>query len=472
MPNNTTTSRCSQGLSRCRPKVILSKEARALLTSQRRQKSKGFKTALNDAWLHIDETVKTIASSHHKSIRRVANDLYMGRGGLRFKRSKSNAWNAFCWKKNQEAKDENAQTSSGKGVLQDLLHNYSDEYCELSQDEKDRLVEEYEENKLLKSTGIRISTKSKINDVTQTLKAIENELNSLKCRTGAETILYTVRGSTDIPLRGIIFATEGVNDFMASVMNIDDQHLVSKMEGFAIQGMRGAAHNYKDCCSEKRALIRQQINRALQEITKVPKATMQWANYWRNIVQRYHVICEGWPAHIPFKNLSEASTSLPELQMLHDMWKNKLISWRLLDEDEYQQLLREHNEKVNTGEIVESSRWPRSDKGKKRVQPTEEPSIPRRKKIYKSLDTIESSDEEVNAPHTGTSVPSPSAPSPSSVQPSVSTSAPSPSPPSVQPSMSTSAPSPSPPSAQPSMSTSAPLALAAIYGQMPMPDFF
>jgi hypothetical protein len=26
---------------------------------------------------------------------------------------------------------------------------------------------------------------------------------------------------------------------MASVMNIDDQHLVSKMEGFAIQGMRG-----------------------------------------------------------------------------------------------------------------------------------------------------------------------------------------------------------------------------------------
>jgi hypothetical protein len=42
-----------------------------------------------------------------------------------------------------------------------------------------------------------------------------------------------------MPLRGIIFATEGVNDFMTSVMNIDDQDLVSKMEGFAIQGMRG-----------------------------------------------------------------------------------------------------------------------------------------------------------------------------------------------------------------------------------------
>ncbi|KAG2746917.1 hypothetical protein P692DRAFT_20654999, partial [Suillus brevipes Sb2] len=60
-----------------------------------------------------------------------------------------------------------------KDVLQDLLHNYTDEYYELSQGKKDHLVEEYEEYKLHKSKGIRISMKSKINDVTLTLKAIE-----------------------------------------------------------------------------------------------------------------------------------------------------------------------------------------------------------------------------------------------------------------------------------------------------------
>ncbi|KAG1743896.1 hypothetical protein EDB19DRAFT_1593925, partial [Suillus lakei] len=49
---------------------------------------------------------------------------------------------------------------------------------------------------------------------------------------------------------------------------------------------------------------------ALEEITRVPKAMMQWVNYWCNIVQCYCVICEGWPGHIPFKNLSEASSSL------------------------------------------------------------------------------------------------------------------------------------------------------------------
>jgi hypothetical protein len=104
---------------------------------------------------------------------------------------------------------------------------------------------------------------------------------------------------------------------------------------------------------------------ALEEITGVPKATMQWVNYWHNIVQCYRVVCEGWPAHIPFKNLSEASSSLPELDMLLDMWKTKLIHWRLLDEAEYQQLLQEHQEKLKIGEVVEPSHWRHSDKGKK-----------------------------------------------------------------------------------------------------------
>lgn len=36
---------------------------------------------------------------------------------------------------------------------------------------------------------------------------------------------------------------------MGSVMNIDDQDLVSKMEGFAVQGMKGRDHFFKDLLS-------------------------------------------------------------------------------------------------------------------------------------------------------------------------------------------------------------------------------
>ena len=97
-----------------------------------------------------------------------------------------------------------------------------------------------------------------------------------------ETILYTTRGSTDLPLRGITFATEGVGEFMTSVMNIDNQDFVGKMEGFAIRGIRGgfyfwplrcstdvmtgAAKNTQQRCSELRASIRQVITEKLREL--------------------------------------------------------------------------------------------------------------------------------------------------------------------------------------------------------------
>jgi len=65
------------------------------------------------------------------------------------------------------------------------------------------------------------------------------KLHSLKSRTGIEAVLYAACGTTDLPLRGIAFATTGIEDFMGSVMGVDAQDLVSKMEGFAAQGIRG-----------------------------------------------------------------------------------------------------------------------------------------------------------------------------------------------------------------------------------------
>ncbi|KAG0701980.1 hypothetical protein DFH29DRAFT_875512 [Suillus ampliporus] len=103
------------------------------------------------------------------------NDLYMGHTALCYKHIKSSPWNAFFWKKHQQVREENSQESSRKAVLQDLLHNYGDEYCELSQDEKDCLIQEYDENREHKTKGVRTPSKLKINDVTQTLKAIKNE---------------------------------------------------------------------------------------------------------------------------------------------------------------------------------------------------------------------------------------------------------------------------------------------------------
>lgn len=102
--------KCVQAKPTHRPRVTLSKEARAALTVRRRDNSHHFKSALQDAWNGLDETVKMISSSHHNSFRHVQNDLCIGRGMMRFKCSKLSAWNAFCWNKRQENKENGMYT--------------------------------------------------------------------------------------------------------------------------------------------------------------------------------------------------------------------------------------------------------------------------------------------------------------------------------------------------------------------------
>lgn len=57
------------------------------------------------------------------------------------------------------------------------MKDFKDEYNSLTEEEKANLIEEYTEFKTTKTTGQCISTKSKINDVTYTLKVIESEVH-------------------------------------------------------------------------------------------------------------------------------------------------------------------------------------------------------------------------------------------------------------------------------------------------------
>ncbi|KAJ8584817.1 hypothetical protein M405DRAFT_844925 [Rhizopogon salebrosus TDB-379] len=196
--------------------------------------------------------MKTITASHHKSsIHYVQNELYTGHGRLRSKCSKLNSWNAFCWKKNQDMEN----GSQGKATLQSLVHDHKAKYLTLSNEEQDEILAQFAEWKQTKTTSVHTSTKSKINDITQTLKAVENEAR--------------------------------VRDFMGSVIGIDSQEFISKMEGFAVQGMKGAAKNHQQRVSEICSAICDIINHQLQEITSDSHTKMQWVHYFRNVIQHY-----------------------------------------------------------------------------------------------------------------------------------------------------------------------------------------
>ncbi|KIK25124.1 hypothetical protein PISMIDRAFT_97175 [Pisolithus microcarpus 441] len=176
-----------------RAKVSLTQEARKELLAQRRSRSERFKQDLDGAWQQIDDATKTIALANHKSINRVQRELYLGHNSFRTRRSKPSAWNAFCWKKKKEHDDgtlcflpliytspsrlkTTAQLPGGRSALSALVRQASEEYRSLSMEDKAALIEEYMRHKEHKTFGLRATAKSKVNDITGTLKAVENEV--------------------------------------------------------------------------------------------------------------------------------------------------------------------------------------------------------------------------------------------------------------------------------------------------------
>ena len=192
---STIPGQATQGIARkvSRPKVT--KDVRAAIAARRRLASQSYKSALRDTWVKIDELTENLAVAHHKSLRQVQLELHMGHQVSHTEHKKTNVWNAFCWKKSQEK--ENGQkfilscpllinvypdpntdvpTARGKEVLQDLVRNNQDEYNNLSKQERINLVVEFEKQKATQTKAFRVSTKSRINDATHTLVAVESEV--------------------------------------------------------------------------------------------------------------------------------------------------------------------------------------------------------------------------------------------------------------------------------------------------------
>ncbi|KAH7918192.1 hypothetical protein BV22DRAFT_1024987 [Leucogyrophana mollusca] len=408
-----------QGLTRMRAWQKLSKEAHAKVNMRRREVSTKYWSAIDDVWKMIDEASENIVVDNNKSLRRVQPELHMGRALSRTKCTKVSDWNTFCWKKSQSENNNHNIGGSGKDVLPMLVWDLSAEYAVLSQEERDAITEEYKQYKDTKILGRCISTKSRINNVTHTVKAVEQhispppspcttphsvlnilQLNSLNSHTGVESILFITHGSTDLPLRPIGFATHGVKEFMPTVMGMDTQDSITKMEGFAVQGIKGrAAKNHQQRVSEVRGKIHKEIVSQLEIIMGQPKVKMHWKYYWQNVVKVYQVQIVGWPDNSPFANLSDVSSALPDLQSLLRKWKSGVIHWEKVSDEELKRLTVECHQRLENGEIEDPRHCTRSDKGKTRAKHScgvnkSKAAAP----TYKSSATINSDDEDHSPP--------------------------------------------------------------------------
>ena len=81
---------------------------------------------------------------------------------------------------------------------------------------------------------------------------------------------------------------------------------------------------------------------------------MHWKHYWQNIIVCYHVLIEGWPDNIPFKNLSEVLLSLSALESLLQKLKAGKIYWKTISDGEFKDMRAAHKAGVDDGTVVPS----------------------------------------------------------------------------------------------------------------------
>jgi len=91
------------------------------------------------------------------------------------------------------------------------------------------------------------------------------------------------------------------------------------------------------------------MKEALREITHDDVATMHWPTYWKDIVARYHVVIQGWPQDVPFRNLSDVS-NLGKLEQLLRGWQNGDIYFRRISDAEFAALSAERAAREESGE--------------------------------------------------------------------------------------------------------------------------
>jgi hypothetical protein len=120
---------------------------------------------------------------------------------------------------------------------------------------------------------------------------------------------------------------------------------------------------------------------------------MQWKLYWRNVVRRYRVIIEGWPDELPFKNLSDVSSSFADLESLLRKWRSGVVHWRKISDEEFTEMEGERDHQIEAGTIQEPGRrCRRSDYGTKRARKDNSEQRPSKK--HRSRSHISTDEDE------------------------------------------------------------------------------
>ncbi|EMD37548.1 hypothetical protein CERSUDRAFT_94550 [Gelatoporia subvermispora B] len=348
-------------------------QAPTLTSEQRKEKALASRQKANNIEADIDEWYRNavhfsevLSAKYGKKADYYLHAMFSGAANVHNSR-KPNAYNAWGHKLAKEAREHEEHGGSVIDLL-DAQKERLDEYHKLSAEDKEKLIEELTEERDIRRFGVRLCQRGCTNDLRSTCNKVESLLHDLKHRVSIEYMLCIVRNTDEYTMDPCwYFSNMAINEYLkgAVLRGWDVGKIGALMEAFAVAGCEHTRilQTAKAKADWYKAYIRDKINGMLVEITKNPKAAMNYLHFGRDIIIKYSIDLIGW-THDKFANPSDLSTSLPPLQKLKAVLDDGKCFFVKLTPGEREKREAAYLRAVEQGTV--ETRKQRSDAGKPR----------------------------------------------------------------------------------------------------------
>ncbi|KAJ7797032.1 hypothetical protein B0H14DRAFT_3494223 [Mycena olivaceomarginata] len=220
--------------------------------------------------------------------------------------------------------------------------------------------EELERKKLLRSVGVRTSSKAAALDAKWVLENLTREITDLAERANMVGFAMFVRG--DLHDQGIPTSIEsrGALNFFRDVFHKSPDDVMALLEMWAVTKNKDG--DVTTSLGELQKSCGAMILSGLRMITGKPNIAMNYENYIKVLVQGRGVGLLVWPKEVEFKRMGKQS-SLGPLRILYYHLKDGRTKWVKLSRRQEEKIVEEFEEMVREGKRKEKIRGRRSDLG-------------------------------------------------------------------------------------------------------------
>ncbi|KAJ7857425.1 hypothetical protein B0H14DRAFT_3447879 [Mycena olivaceomarginata] len=232
-----------------------------------------------------------------------------------------------------------------------------------SKEEEKEMVDAILAKRDAKRRGTRANNLAAAADAKRTMDRLMVEITSLAERVGMIGFAMFSRSHIHDKTVPVTIQSWGALDFFREVLKRDPADVSHLLELWAVSRERGKS--LKNKLLEKQQKATGIITTGLQTVLGVTKCAMNYENYVEKLVRGKGVGLVNWPHGVDFKCMSLQSAIGP-LDKLLDSLECGTTRWKVLTAAEKKQLIEQHEDMVERGEVKEKKKSGRSRKAKSR----------------------------------------------------------------------------------------------------------